>query len=106
MGSYLIAAPAQKMESCLINIVMYVFIGDFDVFLGEESLIASDEAKHFSVISKQAVNDVMSSWTLPAVKTNTDSNLFNAGLRLFRAEGNDLMTFLGEERILLLDVHF
>lgn len=51
MRSDLVAAPAQQMEACLVDIIMDVFIGDSDVFLGEKPLITSNEAKHLGVVS-------------------------------------------------------
>lgn len=51
MRSYLVAAPAQQMEACLVDIIMDVFIGDFDVFLGEETFVTADEAKYLGVVS-------------------------------------------------------
>lgn len=39
------------MEACLVDIVMDVFMGDSDVFLGEETFVATDEAKNLGVVS-------------------------------------------------------
>lgn len=50
MRSYLIAAPAQKMEACLVDVVVDVLMGDSDVLLSEETLVATDEAKHLGVL--------------------------------------------------------
>lgn len=51
MRAYLITAPAQQMEACLIDIIMDVFIGDSNVFLGEETFVTADKAKYLGVIS-------------------------------------------------------
>ena len=75
MGPDLVAAPAQKVEASLVDVVVDVLVGDPDILLGEEALIAADEAEHFRVLSKQAVDDVVAAWTLPAVETNPDSYL-------------------------------
>lgn len=94
MRSDLVAAPAQQMEACLVDIIMDVFIGDSDVFLGEQTFVTSNETKYLGVVSEQAVNDVVATWTLPTVEANTDFNLFVVGLGPLRPEGNNLVTLL------------
>lgn len=61
------------MESCLVDVVGDALLVYYDVFLIEDSFVASDKSIYFSVLSKQAVDDVVSSWTLPSIET--DSNL-------------------------------
>ena len=75
MGPDLVAAPAQKVEASLVDVVVDILVGDPDILLSEETLIAADEAKHFGVLSQQAVNDVVAAWTLPTVEANPDSYL-------------------------------
>lgn len=45
----------------------------------------------------------MAAWTLPAVEAHPDSDLFGAWLTPLRTKCNNLMTFLRQERILLLN---
>ncbi len=64
-----------------------------DIFLIENAFISSNKSIDFRVLSKQSIDNIMASWTLPAVEAN--SNLYLFLLRVvILAKGNDLMPFL------------
>jgi hypothetical protein len=59
--AYLIAASSQEVEASLIEVIFDVVGCYFDVFLVEDALVASYEAKYLDVFAQQAVDDVVAS---------------------------------------------
>jgi len=63
-----------------------------DPFLCKDTLIATNEAQNFHIISQQSKDDVVTSWTLSTVETYTNSNL--SGWLVFAfSESDNLMAF-------------
>jgi hypothetical protein len=47
------------MESSLIDVVLDVVRGYFDVFLVEYTLVSTDETEHLHIFTQQAVDNVV-----------------------------------------------
>lgn len=94
LGSNLIATPAQQVEACLVDIVGDILRGDNDIFLIEDALVASNESVDLCVLTQQTVDDVVSSWALPAIEANTNLNLLVLTALTISSKGDNLMAFL------------
>lgn len=85
------------MKSALIHIVLNIFLVDDDILLIENALVAANETIDLDVIAQQAIYDVMATWALPTIETNSNSYFF--GLWWFggRRKGHYLMTMFRKE---------
>jgi len=79
------------METWLIYVMFDILMGNSYPFLLENTFVTSDESEYFSILSQKAQNDVMSTWTLSTIETDTNPNFFCLFTLL---ECDNLMTLL------------
>ena len=105
LSSYSITCSSEKMKTWLIYIIFHILVSNFDPLLSENTFIASNKSNYFSIFSKKTKDNVMTSWTLPSIETNSNLIFFMFFLRTL-LECNDLMTFFWNKWIFVLNSNF
>lgn len=76
----------------MVSVVLEIFMSDSDPFLSKNTFISSNKSKDFDMITQKTEDNVVTSWTLSTIETNTYFN-FSWSFIFSMFESNNFMTF-------------